>query len=47
LPMHDKHRHSQTRRAPRSPLNDTPRRHLGERTRRHNPPSAQVTAAPA
>jgi hypothetical protein len=45
-PMHDKHRRSQTHRAPRSRLNDMPWRHLGEGTRRHNAPLAQVPYPP-
>ena len=45
LPMHDRHHRSQTRRAPRSRLNDRPSRHLGERARRHNP-LAQVPSCP-
>jgi hypothetical protein len=45
-PMQDRHRLSRTRRAPRSRRNDTPWRHLGERTRRHNSPLAQVPPGP-
>ena len=37
-PTPGKHRRSRTRRAPRSGLDRTPWRHLGQRPRRHNPP---------
>jgi len=36
--MPGKHRRSRTRRAPRSRRDRTPRRHLGGRARKHNPP---------
>jgi hypothetical protein len=45
-PMHGKHRRSQTRRTPRSRLNRTPWRHLGEPTRTKTRRLAEVLSCP-